>query len=187
MDRRERSRDGDPDAGVLLALGGGLARAAGALAQARDDDLEVAVGERVALEEALAVDDQTGVRLAGDLLRLPVEADPGGGHDVGVDVVQKVGRIDVGHRQVDLARELATDELGILGQEENPFPGRQADDRLRFHGGDSTPPRKGVCLCLVAGTGSGSCPVRFPWVLALKKRAPRLMGALGPATPRRYI
>ena len=52
-----------------LRLRRGLARAADALAVAGDDDLEVAVAQRVALEQALAVDDQAGVGLAREVLR----------------------------------------------------------------------------------------------------------------------
>ena len=116
-----------------LALRRGLARGADALAEAGDDDLEAAVRERVAFEEPLAVDDQPGVGLARDLVRLPVEADPGRGHDVGVDVVEEVGGIDVLHLQVELAPELAADELGVLGEEENPFAGGEGEGRGR-HG-----------------------------------------------------
>ena len=69
VDGGERGGDGDPDARPLLRLHGGLARAADPLAEAGDDDLEVAVDQGVALEQALAVDDQAGVGVAGDVLR----------------------------------------------------------------------------------------------------------------------
>src|SRR5205823_5993503 len=85
VDRREGRRDRDADAAPDLALRGGLARAADAFAVAADDDLEVAVDERVVLEEALAVDDESRVRVAGDVFRLVAETDPGRRHGVGVD------------------------------------------------------------------------------------------------------
>ena len=94
-----------------LALRGGLARAADAFAVAGDDDLEVAVAQRVRREEPLAVDDEAGVGVAGDVFRLVVEADPGRGHGVGVDVVQQVLDAEILHLQVELAAELPADEL----------------------------------------------------------------------------
>ncbi len=63
----------------------------------------------------------------------PVEADPGRGHDVGVDVVEQVLDPQIGHPQVELAAQLAADQLRILGQEEDPLAGGQSDQLLGLH------------------------------------------------------
>ena len=52
VDRRERRRDGEPDAAEDFALRRRLARAADAFAVARDDHFEVAVAQRVRRERA---------------------------------------------------------------------------------------------------------------------------------------
>ena len=135
VDGGERGGDGEADAGPLLRLHGGLARAADPLAVAGDDDLEVAVLQGVALEQALAVDDQSGVGIAGDVLRPVAEADPRRGHRVRIDVVEEIVHRQVVHPEVQLAAELAADQLRILGQEEDPLAGGQADDLGWLHAG----------------------------------------------------
>ena len=80
---------------------------ADALAVAGDDDLEVAVHERALGEEPLAVHRDAGVGVARDVLGPVVEAGPGRGHGVGVDVVQQVLDAQVLHAQVELAARAA--------------------------------------------------------------------------------
>jgi hypothetical protein len=133
VDRGEGDRDGDPDAGPLLRLHRGLAGAAHPLAIAGDDHLEVAVDQGVALEQPLAVDDQPGVGVAGQVLGPVAEADPGRGHGVRVDVVQQVVDRQALHAEVQLAGKLAPDQLRILGQEEDPLAGGQTDDFGGLH------------------------------------------------------
>src|SRR5207244_1336379 len=83
-----------------------LARAAHAFAIAADDHFEIAVDERVLIEEPLAVDDESRVRVARQVLRPVIKADPGGRHRVGVDVVEQSIHAEVCHVQVDLAARL---------------------------------------------------------------------------------
>ena len=86
VDGREGSGNSDPDTAPLFSLNRGLPRRAGSLAESGHDDFEVVLGERIALEDPLAIDDQAGIGLACDVLRPVVETDPGRGHDIGVDV-----------------------------------------------------------------------------------------------------
>ena len=83
--------------------------------------------------EPLAVDDQPRVGIAGDVFRLVVEADPGRGHGVGVDVVEQILDAKVLHLQVELAAELPADELGVFGQKKNALAGRKRHDFGWFH------------------------------------------------------
>jgi hypothetical protein len=127
VDRRERRRDRHAAAAEHLALRRGLARAADALLGARHDHLEVAVGEGVGRDEALAVDDQAGVRVARDRGRIEIEADPRRRHRVGVDVVEQVLGAQVAHAQRQLAGELAPDQLRVLGQVQDPLAGGERE------------------------------------------------------------
>jgi hypothetical protein len=61
------------------------------------------------------------------------EADPGRGHGVGIDVVEQILDGQVCHAEVQLARELAADQVRVLGQEEDPLAGGQTDDLGGFH------------------------------------------------------
>ena len=92
----------------------------------RDDHLEAAVEQGSVREEALAVDHQTGVGVARNLFGPVAEADPGRRHGVGVDVVEQVIHRQLRHRQVELSGQLAADQLGILGQEQDPLARSQA-------------------------------------------------------------
>src|SRR5207237_9937220 len=98
-----------------------------------DDYLEIAVDERVLIEEPLAVDDESRVRIASEVLRPVIEADPGGRHRVGVDVVEQNFDAEVLHLQVELAAKLLADELRILGEEEDALAGSELDEGGRFH------------------------------------------------------
>ena len=133
VDGREGGGDGDADARPLLRLHRGLPRAAHPFAESRDDDLEVAVDQRVALEQPLPVDDQAGVGVAGDVLRPMAEADPGRRHGVGVDVVQQVLDGQLLHAEVHLPAELPADQIGVFGEEEDPLAGGQPDGVRRLH------------------------------------------------------
>ena len=62
-----------------------------------------------------------------------LEAHPGRRHHVGVDVVEQLVDPEVVHGEVDLARELAPDQLRVLGQEEHPLSGGETDDLGRLH------------------------------------------------------
>jgi hypothetical protein len=59
---------------------------------------------------------------------LVAETHPGRRHDVGVDVVEQVFGPNVFHAQVQLARELAPDQRGVLGEEQHALPRVQSDD-----------------------------------------------------------
>ena len=133
VDRRERGGDRDPDAPPLLGLNGGFAGAADPLAQPRHDHFEVAVDQRVALEQPLAVDDQAGVGVARQILRPVREADPRRRHGIRVDVVEQLVDRQVAHAQIQLAAQLATDQLGILGQKQRSLVGREAYDLRWSH------------------------------------------------------
>ena len=63
------------------------------------------------------------------------EAHPRRRHRVGVDVVEQVLDLQVLHAEVERARQLAADRLGVLRQEEDPLPRRQRD-ALRGRAGD---------------------------------------------------
>ena len=119
---------GDPDARPLLRLHRRLPGAADPLPVAGDDHLEATVPQGVPGEQPLAVDDQPGVGVPGDVLRPVAEADPGRGHGVRVDVVEEIVHPQVVHRQVELSGELPADEVRVLGQEEDPLAGGEADD-----------------------------------------------------------
>jgi hypothetical protein len=68
------------------------------------------------------------------------EAHPGRRHDVGVDVVEQLGRIDVLHAQVELAAQLGADALRILGQEQHALRGVERDHaRAVRPGADQVP------------------------------------------------
>ena len=125
VDRRERRRDGDPNAAPLLGLNRGLPRAADALAKTRDDHFEVPVDEGIALEEALTVDDQAGISVSGQILGAVGEADPGRRHGVRVDVVEEIVDGQIRHAQIELALELPADEVRVFGQEQHPLTGCQ--------------------------------------------------------------
>jgi hypothetical protein len=62
-----------------------------------------------------------------------VEADPGRGHGIGVDVVQQVVDRQILHREIQLTGELSPDELRILGQKEDPLSRGQGYGIGRFH------------------------------------------------------
>ena len=68
-----------------------------------------------------------GLGVERDVLRPVAEADPGGRHHVGVDVVEQLGRIDLGHAEVAPASELGADQLGILEQEQHAPRGVELD------------------------------------------------------------
>jgi hypothetical protein len=125
MDGREGGGDGDADAGPLLGLHRRLPAGADALAVAGDDDLEPARHERPFRKEALLVHGDSGIGVACDVLRPVVEAGPGRRHGVGVDVVHEVLDPQVLHAEVEIAAQLAADELGVLGQEEDALAGGQ--------------------------------------------------------------
>ena len=74
-------------------------------------------------EQPLAVDDEAGVGVARDLRGLPVEADPRRRHGVGVDVVEEVGRVDIGHAQVELAASCRRISSGSLVRKRTRLPG----------------------------------------------------------------
>ena len=117
------------DAAPLLGLRGGLARRARALALPGHDDLEVAVDQLARADDALAFGvDQARVRIEGEVLGTVPKAHPRRRHDVGVDVVEQVGRVDVRHGEVELATQLTPDQLQVLGQEQDPLARRERDD-----------------------------------------------------------
>ena len=118
VDGGEGRRDRQLDAAPLLGLDRGLPRRAHALAVAGDDDLEAPVHERPGREEAPPIDDQAGVGVDRDLGGQVVEADPPRSHGIGVDVVEQIRDPDVVRPQVQLAAQLAADELRVLGQVE---------------------------------------------------------------------
>ena len=88
VDGSERGRDHDSYIRPSFTLGRGLPAGTGALALPRDDHLEAAVHQCPGLEHPLSLVHQAGVGVLGDFLRVVVEADPGGGDRVGVDVVE---------------------------------------------------------------------------------------------------
>ena len=133
VDRCERRRHGDANAAEDFALRRRLARGADPFAIAADDHFEVAVLQRVGREEPLAIDDQSRVRVACDLFRFVVEADPCRRHGVGVDVVEEIVDGEVAHPQIELAAELFADELRIFGEEENALARSEADRVGRSH------------------------------------------------------
>ena len=127
MDRRERGGDRDADAAPLLRLDRRLSGAADTLTETGNDDLEATRDQRITFEESLAVDDQAGVGLPGQVLWAMIEADPGRRHGVGVDVVEEVLDRHVGHRQIELPGELAPNQVGVLGEEQDALTGGDSD------------------------------------------------------------
>src|SRR6185312_15105809 len=119
------ARDREPAAREHFALRRLLARRADALLSTGDDDFEATRRERIRREQALAVDDQPGVRVLRDVLRIEVEAHPRRRHRIGVDVVEQVLRTYVVHGQRQRAGELTADQIGILRQIEDALAGRQ--------------------------------------------------------------
>ncbi len=124
VDRREGGGDGDPDPGPLLGLDGGLPRGARALPVAGDDHLEVPVAQRVGRRRG-APRRRSGPR------RRRARCRPGRWRkhtQAGViaSVLMSSSRsstVRPRHREVQLAGQLPTDELGVLGQEEDALRG----------------------------------------------------------------
>ena len=158
VDGREGGGDDQANAGPALALRRSFTAGAGALALARDDDLEAAVDERVLLEHALAFVHEASIGVLCDFRRLVVEANPGRRHHVGVDVVEQILDGEVLHAQVEALVELLADELQVFGQEEDAGPLFEADDgwRLVLH----PHPRSGQASHLFNRIGRGPTAFR---------------------------
>ena len=101
VDRREARREDITDPAPTLTLRCGLSAGAGALTVTRDDGLEVAVHQGTGVEHALAIlIEEAGIGIERDIGRAMPEADPGGSHDIGVDVIEQVVHGEVFHTQI---------------------------------------------------------------------------------------
>ncbi len=131
VNRRERARDRESAAREHFALRGLLAARADALLRAGDDHFEAAVRECTGRDQPLAADDEAGVGVLRDLVRIEVEAHPRGGHRVGIDVVEQIVGRHVAHAQRERAGELLANAFGILREIEDALAGGERETTIR--------------------------------------------------------
>ena len=60
---------------------------------------------------------ETSIGVLCDFSRVVIEANPGGGHDVRVDVIKEVLNAQIFHLKVQTIIQLLFDEVQVLGEE----------------------------------------------------------------------